>query len=188
MKYGNIKVFKTALTSDQCFLSRIALIQIGVFLEPSGRQIVLIPIGNAHTLVGLDDMLEPMNDLLVQNVEAHRGQRHAGHDVRRAEPERRGGFFAHPRHQIAKPDGRQAHEAEIDGIDQRPVLKTHQRDRAQHNVDDHHAQAEQYRRQQTQAMHRGARFARAQRVDFDVNVLLVLMLLLFVRRMQIIVH
>lgn len=67
-------------------------------------------------------MAKPVDDLVVQDVEAHRRQRHARHYVERAEPN---GYV--PRlvqtlagigtgDHIAEPDCAQAHEAEVTRI------------------------------------------------------------------------
>lgn len=66
-------------------------------------------------------MAHPMDDLVVEDVEAHRRQRHAQHYVDGAEPDGRvprvdrgeaaPGIRA--RHHVAEADCAQAHEAEI---------------------------------------------------------------------------
>lgn len=91
------------ITCDQCLLRGIALIQIGVLFIPSGRQIVIVRRrDDGHFLVGLNHVLQSMRNLLVQHIEAHGRQCHAGHNVRRAEPQCRGGLFAQSGHQIAE--------------------------------------------------------------------------------------
>lgn len=64
-------------------------------------------------------MTQPVDDLVVDDVEAHRCQGHSRHYVAGAEPDRHvsriGGDVARIRtgHHIAEADGAQAHEAEI---------------------------------------------------------------------------
>lgn len=100
-----------------------------------------------------------MNDLLVYDIEAHRSQRHAGHNVDGAEP---GGGIRLPsqsRQHVPKADGRQAHEAEVDAVDEGPILQAIEHCSAEYNVDDHHGKAEQYGCQNAQPVHGATRLA-----------------------------
>lgn len=89
-------------------------------------------------------MLDPVDDLLVQYIEAHRSQRHPTHNVDGAEP---GGGVGRllPKtwHQVTESDRGQGHETEIDAVQNRPVFQPVKRQSTEQNVDDHHGEAEQ---------------------------------------------
>lgn len=99
----------------------------------------------------------PVYDLVMDHVEAHRSQRHPGHDVYRTEPNSRVRFVSHkgirPWHHIPEPDGSEAHKAEIKAVQQRPTLHLVQREGAQTDVHEHDAQAQSYGRQDGPAVH-----------------------------------
>lgn len=162
------------------------MVQIGVFLVPSGgEKIVRIVVWwqrvrGHHPPPAAGDAAQPMRNLLVQHAEAHGRQCHADHYVAGAKPGGGGRLFVQAGHHVAEANGRQAHEAKVDGIDERPLLQADERQRAEQNVHDHHAQAEQNGCQHAQAVHGRTRCG-AHR--FDVNDLR-----LFVGRVEIVVQ
>lgn len=116
-------------------------------------------------------MLEPVHDLVVDDVEAHGGQGHAGHDVDGAEPDCCVGVVVGEgvvaRHHVAEADGGEAHEAEIEAVEQRPVFQLVEDEGAETDVDEHHDETEEDGGQDAPAVHGGfALVVGAQTVDF----------------------
>lgn len=132
-------------------------------VEPSRRHVVRI----GHELVArrpLPVLLapgavvgDPVHQLVVDDVEAHRGQRHARYYVDGAEPDG-GGRTAVDRieggHRIAEADRRQAHEAEVEAVEERQTLEPVQGERAQADVREHHRETEEDRGEDAPAPHR----------------------------------
>jgi hypothetical protein len=106
-------------------------------------------------------VLQPVDDLVVDDVEAHRRQRHPRHDVNRAEPYRGVGVVVPEgvgaRHHVPEPDRRQTHEAEVEAVEERPVFQFVQGERPQADVDEHHGQAEKNGGQDAESVHRRLR-------------------------------
>lgn len=79
-------------------------------------------------MLGRGDLLGrlPMDDFVVDHVEAHGGERHAGHDVDGAEPYGGVGLVVEERigtgHHVAEPYGGETHEAEVEAVQQGPVF------------------------------------------------------------------
>lgn len=66
-------------------------------------------------------MAQTVDDLVVHHVEAHGGQRHARHDVDRAEPHSGVGVLpirVQAGYHVAETDGRERHEAEVKAVHQ----------------------------------------------------------------------
>lgn len=117
--------------------------------------------------LAVDHMLDAMHDLVVEDVEAHRRQGHARHDVNGAEPQCRGRVFSEAWHQVAEADCRQRHEAEVDAVEHGPIFEAVEDEGADDDVHDHHAQTQADGRQDAETVHRRrVRLRLAQRVDF----------------------
>lgn len=71
-------------------------------------------------------MLEPVDDLVVDHVEAHRRQCHPRHYVQRAEPNRGVGVVVAPDieawYYVPEADRRQAHETEVKTVQEVPIF------------------------------------------------------------------
>lgn len=98
-----------------------------------------------------------MDDFIMDHIETHGGESHARHDVDRAEPYGGVGLIVQEgvrsRNHVAEPYGGEAHEAEVEAVEQSPVLQFVEGEGSQADVHEHDTETEQNGRQDGPAVH-----------------------------------
>lgn len=90
-------------------------------------------------------VFQTMDDLVVEDVEAHRSERQAGHDVHGTEPDGPGRsvvLLGGSGSQVAETYCAEAHEAEVNSVDRAPAFKLVQNHCAEKYVSENCTEAE----------------------------------------------